>query len=155
KNGFLDGFLAAQRNLTANGNPNVGESIGVLATVFKPMNGIPASQNTAITQGQVATLANYADTTTFNGVRGGPITAAGLSNTFFRVNPQVQNATIASNLSNSTWNGMKLEVGKRFSEGVFFQFNYTLGKGLTDYVGGQGLYDDYRDNQNRRLDKTL
>jgi hypothetical protein len=119
------------------------------------MNGIPASQNTAIQQGQVATLANFADTTTFNGVRGGLVTAAGLPNTFFRLNPQVQDANIGDNLSVSTWHAMKVELGKRFSEGTYFQMNYTLSKGLTDYVGGQSVYDDFRDNLNRRLDKTI
>jgi hypothetical protein len=160
-NGFLDGFLAAQRNYCPNGptnpctgNPNVGESIGVLSTIFKPLGGIPTSQNTAISQGQVATLANFADTTIV-GVRGGLLPAAGLKSTFFRVNPQVLNANIASNLSVSTWNAMKIQVGKRFSEGTYFQLNYTLAKGLTDYVGGQSEYDDFRDNLNRRLDKTL
>jgi hypothetical protein len=156
KNGFLDGFLAAQRNLAANGNPNRGESIGILATIFAPLGGIPSSQNTVISQGRAADLANFADTTTSrSGVRGGLLDLAGLSRTLFRINPQVANATIADNLSVSTWHGMKVEVGKRFSEGTYFQFNYTLGKGLTDFVGGQGQYNDYRDNENRRLDKSL
>jgi len=127
----------------------------VVKTIFAPIKGSPSSQNTNIRQGQVARLADYADTYTLNGDRGGLITAAGLPNTFFRVNPQVQNATIGDNLSVSTWNGMKLEVGKRFSGGTYFQLNYTIGKGLTDYVGGQGQYDDFRDNMNRKLDKTL
>ncbi len=156
KNGFLNGFLAAQRNYSKNGNPNVGEDIGVLKTVFAPLGGIRSAQYTVISQGQVASLADYADTTTaFNGVRGGLITAAGLPVTFFRLNPQVENANIASNLSVSTWHAMKVEVGKRFSAGTYLQFNYTLGKGLTDWVGGQGLYVDFRDNLNRRLDKSL
>ncbi|MBM3790547.1 MAG: hypothetical protein FJW35_09390, partial [Acidobacteria bacterium] len=153
-NGFLQGFLAAQRNLAANGNPNKGEDIGVLKQLFAPLNGIPSSQNAAISRGEAATVANYADTTTSGtGVRGGLLTAAGLPITFFRANPQVLNANIGDNLSVSTWHGFMLEVGKRFSEGTFLQFNYTLGKGLTDYTGGQGLYDDFRDNENRRLDK--
>ena len=162
-NGFLTGFLAAQRNYCPNGpanpctgNPNVGEPIGVLATLFAPLGGIPSSQYSAITQGQVATLANFADTTpSGTGVRGGLVTRAGLASTFFRANPQVGNANIGDNLSESTWHGMKVELGKRFSAGTYFQLNYTLGKGLTDYVGGQGTYDDFRDNLNRRLDKTL
>jgi len=104
----------------------------------------------------VATVADFLDTTTQGtGTRGGLVTKVGLPVTFFRINPQVMNATIVDNLSNSTWNGFKMEVGKRFSAGTYLQFQYTLGKGLTDYTGGQGLYSDYRDNLNRRLDKTL
>jgi len=156
KNGFLAGFQAAQRNLAANKNPNIGEDIGVLKQLFAPLGGIPSSLNTAISQGQAATVADWADTTSQGtGKRGGLITAAGLPITFFRANPQLLNANIGDNLSVSTWHGMMLEVGKRFSGGSFLQFNYTLGKGLTDYTGGQGLYDDFRDNENRRLDKRL
>src|SRR5262249_23573970 len=72
-NGFLQGFLAAQRNLAAFGNPNPtstrGESIGVLGTLFAPMGGIPSSQNSNISQGQAAAVANFADTTPFNNVK--------------------------------------------------------------------------------------
>jgi hypothetical protein len=38
---------------------------------------------------------------------------------------------------------------------MYLQANYTVGKGLTDYIGGQGMYNDYRDNRNRWLDKSL
>jgi hypothetical protein len=156
KNGFLNDFLAAQRNLAANGNPNKGEAIGVLGKLFAPLGGIPSSLNTAISQGQAAYIANYADTNPAGtGTRGGLVAAAGLPLTFFRANPQFENANIGDNMSVSTWHGMKLEVGKRFSAGTYFQFAYTLGKGLTDYVGGQTLYADFRDNLNRKLDKTL
>jgi len=155
-NGFFQGFLAAQRNLAANGNPNKGESIGVLANLYKPLGGIPSSQNSYVQQGQVAYLANYLDTTTAcNGTRGGCVGLAGLPANFFGMNPQVANANVIDNLSNSTWHGMKLEIGKRFSAGTYFQFAYTLGKGLTDYVGGQTQVDAFRDNYNRKLDKTL
>jgi hypothetical protein len=38
---------------------------------------------------------------------------------------------------------------------MYFQLNYTFGKGLTDYLGGQAQSDAYRDNLNYRLDKSL
>jgi len=155
-NGFLDGFLAAQRNLAANGNPNKGESIGVLGKLFAPLGGIPTSQNNNITQGQTAALADFIDTTTQGGSkRGWLVTAAGFPDTFFRKNPQMLNANIIDNMSVSTWNGFKAELGKRMSAGIYVQFQYTLGKGLTDYTGGQGLFQDFRDNANRKLDKSL
>jgi hypothetical protein len=101
-NGFLDGFLAAQRNLAANGNPNKGESIGVLGQLFAPLGGIPTSQNNNITQGQVASLADFVDTTTQGSTkRGWLVTAAGFSDTFFRKNPQMLNANIADNMSSN------------------------------------------------------
>ena len=151
----MKGFLAAQRNLAANGNPNVGEEIGILATIFAPLGGVPKSQNTRISQGQVGRVADYADTLSFGGRRGGLLEAAGLPENFFRGNPQVDRAYMMDNLSNSTWHGLKILASRRFSAGMYLQANYTLGKGLTDYIGGQGMFNDYRDNRNRWLDKRL
>ena len=157
KNGFLQGFLAAQRNLAASGDPLVGEPTGTFGQIFSKLSSSARSgQKTNITNGVVATVADYLDTyAPTGGQRGDLVTQAGLPNTFFRINPQVQNATICDNLSVSTYHAMKLELGKRFSGGTYLQFNYTLGKSLTDYVGGQGQYNDYRDNENRRLDKSF
>jgi hypothetical protein len=150
-NGFLSAFKAAQRNLAANGDPNKGESIGVLAQIFSvaPGGKIPNTLNTYIQTGQAAYLANYIDQTALL------TTKAGLADNFFRMNPQVADASIIGNLSQSTWNGLKLDVSRRFSQGIYAQFNYTLGKGLTDYAGGQTLYEDFRDNANPKLDKSL
>jgi len=157
KNGFLQGFQAAQRNLAANGNPLTGESTGTFGQIFSLLSSSARSgQYTNITNGVAATVANYLDTyAPTGGQRGDLVKQAGLPITFFRINPQVENATTCDNMSVSTYHSMKLEVGKRFSGGTYLQFNYTLGKGLTDYTGGQGQYNDFRDNENRRLDKSL
>lgn len=154
KNGFLDAFKAAQRNLARNNNPLQGESLGALDALFRL---VPASQNNLIAEGQAAALANFLDTTTLNtGVRGGLVERAGLPNTFFRFNPQVQNLNIVGNRTHSTWNAMKLIVSRRLHQGLYAQLNYTLGKGFTDYIPGQDLYDnDYRDIRNHRLDRSL
>lgn len=161
KNGFLSAFLAAQRNLAKNGSPNVGESIGILGQIFPPgasgtVGSIPASLNTNISQGQAARVADQIDRGLVGGLGpGGLLANAGLAQTLIRINPQFLNANIVGNNSNSTWHGMKLELTRRYSAGVYFQVNYTLSKGLTDYVGGQSQADNYRDNANYRLDKTL
>jgi len=152
-NGFLDGFLAAQRNLAANGDPNIGESTGQFGQIMAPLGGIPASMNTWIAQGQVARAADQIDRTLDPSNK--LLEQAGLPITYFRLNPQFQHARAVSNLSNSNWNGLKVELNRRFHQGLHFQFNYTFGKGLTDYVGGQSQGDDFRDNHNRKLDKRL
>ncbi len=153
-NGFLDAFKAAQRNLARSGNPMTGESLGALDALFRL---VPSSQYTLITEGQGAALANFLDTNTLTtGVRGGLVQLAGLPNTFFRFNPQVQNLNIVGNRGHSTWDAMKLIVSRRLHQGLYAQLNYTLGKGFTDYVPGQDLYDtEYRDIRNSRLDKSL
>ena len=83
------------------------------------------------------------------------VTLAGLPATFFRFNPQVQNLYVGGNRSHTTWDGLKLSVNRRLQSGLYFQGNYTLSKGLSDTVLGQSLANDYRDNTNMKLDKTL
>lgn len=152
-NGFLDAFRIAQRNLSANGNFLTGESLGALAPLFRL---IPTSQNAIIQQGQAAALANFADTTTLlTGRRGGLLERAGLPDTFFRFNTQVDDLTIAGNRSHSTWNALKLGLTRQLDRGLYFQFNYTFSRGFTDAIPEQDLGLDYRDNSNMRLDKAL
>jgi hypothetical protein len=153
KNGFLNAFKIAQSNLQQNGNPTTGQGLGPLDALFRL---VPSSQYNLISQGQAGALADFLDTTTLvTGVRGGLVTRAGLPDTFFRFNPQVQNLNIVGNRNHSTWNGLKLAISRRMDEGLYVQGNYTFGKGLTDYVSQQVLFDpDYRDNANPRLDRT-
>ena len=152
QNGFLEGFLAAQRNLAANNDPLVGESTGVFGQLWSalPAGSARTGQYSNIRAGAAAEVVNYLDIyEPAGGQRGDLVKNAGLSDTFFRINPQVADANICDNMSMSTYHGMKLEIGKRFSGGTYLQFNYTLGKALSDYEGGQGQYNDFRDNQNR------
>jgi hypothetical protein len=152
-NGFLDAFIVAQRNLAQNGNPTTGASLGNLSSLFAQ---VPSSQFNLISQGQAAALANFLDTSPLvTGTRGGLVTRAGLPVTFFRLNPQVLNLNVVGNNSHSTWNALKLTVTRRFSNSLSLQGNYTFGKGFTNYVPQQSLYEDFRDNANHRLDKAV
>ncbi len=153
KNGFLDGFLAAQRNLAASGDPSKGESTGTFGQIYAVMS--TADRNSIrsdLSIGNVATVANFIDQGRASSQY---LEKAGLPLTFFRANPQFNTAYLIGNNSYSTWHGMKLEVNRRFQSGLQFDFNYTFSKGLTDYEGGQSQRDSYRDNDNRRLDKRL
>lgn len=152
KNGFLAGFLAAQRNLTANNDPMVGEPTGVFGQLYNLMSsGDKSSMRSYLNDGQVAQAANYID---YSRASSQYLEKAGLPLNTFRVNPQFNNAYLVGNHSYSTFHGMKLEVTRRFQSGLQFDFNYTFSKTLTDYEGGQSQRDAYRDNENRRLDKT-
>src|SRR5207244_2003135 len=136
-------------------------SVGVLGRLFPATSAanvasIPSSVNTIIGQGQVALLADNIDRGQIGSLPpGGLVAAAGLPDNFFRFNPQFSNARILGNNTNSTYHALKLEATRRLSAGIYFQANYTLSKSLTDYFGGQSQADDFRDNANRRLDKTL
>jgi hypothetical protein len=153
ENGFLAGFLAAQRNLGAGGDPLRGEATGIFGKIWNVMSAADRSAQVAnLRDGIVAGLANFIDQT-----RAGSqyLEKAGLPLNFFRINPQFDGAWLLGNNSNSTWNGLKIEVARRFRDGLHFGFAYTLGKGLTDFTGSANMRDAYRDNKNPGLDKSF
>ncbi|MBL8183682.1 MAG: hypothetical protein JNK51_02060, partial [Blastocatellia bacterium] len=52
------------------------------------------------------------------------------------------------------YNSLQAELRKRFSNGLYFQANYTFSKNLTNAVGtSQQLFEPYLDNRNKDLDK--
>ncbi len=152
-NGFLDAFKIAQRNVARNNNPVVGESLGNLTALFALLG---TSQNVNISQGQAAAVANFLDTfAPQNGRRGDLIRRAGLPENFFRFNPQVGDLNVVGNSGHSTYNALKLTVARRLSSGLSLQGSYTFSKNFTNFIPGQLLTADYRDNANQKLDKAL
>jgi hypothetical protein len=85
------------------------------------------------------------------------LTQAGLPATFFRYNPQVQDLYLVGNWGQSTWDGLKLEVRRRSTKGVYLQANYTFSKGFTNVYSSdaQQFTAPYRDASNQQLDKGL
>ncbi len=76
---------------------------------------------------------------------------------FFVANPWANAAYYMGNGSWSNYNGLELEVRRRFSGGLFFQANYTFSKSLTDQRFGtnQSETQGYRSLLNPQLDKVL
>jgi hypothetical protein len=153
ENGFLESFLAAQQNLATNGNPNIGEETGIFGQIFQPFRGIPPFLNAFIAQGEAGLVAHIIDAILDPQFR--LLETAGLPLTFFRLNPQFLGAGFLGNNSNSTWHGLKVEMTRRFHQGLQFQINYTLGKGLTDFSGTALQFAPPRDPQNLKLEKTF
>lgn len=54
---------------------------------------------------------------------------------FFQVNPFVASSRALVNDGASSYDGLQLEVQRRFSAGLTLQANYTFGKALADYDG--------------------
>ncbi|MCW5962383.1 MAG: carboxypeptidase regulatory-like domain-containing protein [Pyrinomonadaceae bacterium] len=53
-----------------------------------------------------------------------------------------------------SYNSLQMEVRRRFSNGLYFQANYTFSKNLTNAVGtSQALFEPFLDNNNKELDK--
>jgi hypothetical protein len=125
-NGFIRDFQAAQRNLVANGNPNIGESTGNLGRLYGGT--IPASANADIQNSNVGVIADALDRRT----QGIGLAAAGLPDNFFRPNPQFNIAGVGCACSSSTYNALQIQLQKRLSAGFAFAANYTYARSNDD-----------------------
>jgi hypothetical protein len=157
--GFLQDFLRAQSNgnlaLKATNvfdpsyNPNIAGS--QVLTVFPLMpnggNLTNATNRTFIQQGAVADMAFNYQSTKANG----PIN--------FMPNPYAASLRMMTNYSNSSYNGLQLEIRTREHHGLTFQGSYTFSKTLSDAAAGsdnnnQGRFEPLLDNNNPKLAKA-
>lgn len=167
ENGFLQEFLNAQKNLTANGGSTFAP--GAAGTVPLPIfnvlfTGLTAANGYAnatlinnLTNNNIGTLAFtlanspvYANTRrnlTFNGQ---------LSPNFFLANHNASFSQALTNGSFSNYNSLQAEIRRRMSKGLMLQANYTFSKAITDLGGGGGqtTLESYRTFRNIRLDRT-
>ena len=125
-NGFIRDFQAARRNLLANNNANTGESTGNLGRLFN--GNIPTSAFADIQNNNVGRLADSLD----RGTQGIGLAAAGLSDNFFRPNPQFSIAGVGCTCSSSEYNALQLQLQRRLAAGLAFSVNYTLAKSTDD-----------------------
>jgi len=125
-NGFVRDFLAAQRNLAASGNPNVGEPTGNYGRLYGGT--IPTAAYGDIRNGNVGVVANALDL----GTLGIGLERAGLPDNFFRPNPQFAVAGLGCSCSNSRYNALQLQLRGRIGRGLNFAANYTLAKSTDD-----------------------
>ncbi len=144
---FLSSFKAAQAG-TRTG------TVGKLLDTY--VGALPSNITTAFTNNDVSTFITAVDTGVFNGVVGGRLVAAGLGQGYFR-NPQFTTAAVGCSCTDTSYNALQISVNRRFSSGLLFQTNYTLGKSLDDISddtdgAGQGLLIP-KDSNNRRLDR--
>ncbi len=153
ENGLLDAYLSTQRG---------GES-PLLDRIFTPLRGnlsgasfarSNATLQAALANNNVGSFASFINTQNVGGRNGGLLSAAGLPENFFVVNPQFSGAILTGNYANSTYHSFQVDVSKRFSSGLSMQVNYTWAKALGEEEGaGQSLQDSYRTIRNRSLDK--
>jgi hypothetical protein len=77
---------------------------------------------------------------------------------FFVPNPWANSATLVDNSSWSRYNGLELELRRRFASSLSFQFDYTYSKDLTDQRflpnGSQTDSQSYYTLANRSADKS-
>ncbi|HEY2013288.1 MAG TPA: TonB-dependent receptor [Bryobacteraceae bacterium] len=153
--GFLQDFLRARNNgnlaRAANGvfdpsyNPSLAGSqpLTVFPLLGRGGNLTSSSVRTNIDQGQVAALANSYQTTGLNG----PIS--------FYANPYILGGNMITNYSNSSYNGLQVDVRHRYRNGLQVQANYVWSKVLSDALGDQQTrFEPLLDNNNPKLERA-
>ena len=83
-----------------------------------------------------------------------PCNTAAVPNIKFLANPGTGVVDYQVNDGFYHYNSLQVEVRRRFSQGLYFQANYTFSKNLTNAVGtSQQLFEPFLDNNRKELDK--
>lgn len=169
-NGFLNDFLRAQANLALPGattpfcNPATVAGCQALSIFQNGGTGsagrLAVGSGVTLTQfisdlrnGLVADLAHRFITT---GRNNHPTLANPSAVPFvsFYPNPNIGQIELFTNAGWYQYDSLQAELRRRFSNGLYFQANYTFSKNLTDTVGTtQALFEPYLQNQSPELDK--
>lgn len=82
--------------------------------------------------------------------------AAGLPVNFFRVNPTTRGGSfIVDNSAESNYNGLVLELRRRFADGLLIQGSYAYSKALTNFFGASSVVaNNFVSQRNRELNYT-
>lgn len=155
ENGFLDDFVRARNNgflaLAARGvfdpryDPNLPGSQPLTVFPLLAQGGLLTNATVLnyIRQGQAGELANVYQVNALNG-----------QVNFYR-NPYGLGCNMLTNYSNSTYNALQVDVRRRVSRGLFFQFNYGFSKVLSDAAGdGQTRFEAFLDINNPKLERA-
>lgn len=132
----------------------VGGTVGVNATTFRNnlTNGTPLDLALAIINStNPRNVNNQPCSGTFSGYVCNPNAVPYLN---FLPNNSTGVVDYFLNDAYHNYNSLQAELRKRFSNGLYFQGNYTFSKNLTNAVGtSQALFEPYLDNNNKDLDK--
>ncbi len=148
ENGFLNEFIAAQRNLQialAAGRPANFRNQGLPGQVALPIYTASFGSATSATfgnatfinqllQGQAGAAASLLGNSAANIAFQNNRIAAGLPANLFTVNPSVYGASsfIQTNGADSNYNSLQIELRRRLAQGLLVQGSYVFSKALTD-----------------------
>lgn len=140
-NGFGADFLRARRNLIANGNPTVGETLTVFPLLVNGGNLASTTNRNHLTAGTPADLAlTY-------------IQQAQTGSVKFLPNPGTGVANLFTNGTSYRYNSLQIELRRRFSNGLMVMGNYSFQKNLTNGVGTSQTYvEPFLDNRQPQLE---
>lgn len=149
KNGFLEDFIRARSNLLRFNNPACPNP----ATGCQPLTVFPNLGSGGLLNN--ATIRSLID----SGLAGElavTYVVNGLSGTVpFLLNPNAGAVDLLGNFAIYRYDSFQAEIRRRFSNGLYFQANYTFGKTLTDAVGAEGGQTNFSarlDNESPRLE---
>lgn len=173
-NGFLADFNRARANLALTGDPFCASAGCQSLQLF--VNGAGTTGRLGVNAaGTTASITGRLARSTFNNnlTNGTPAdlalayinSALNLNNHPSNINPAavpfvslVPNPVAGAidvmvNDANFNYNSLQVELRKRFSQGLYFQANYTYAKNLTNAIGtGQNLFEPYLDNNRPELE---
>jgi hypothetical protein len=154
---FVQDFINARNNgflaLTATGSFNPTYNANIAGSKPIPFfNSLPSggsltasSVSTSIRSGEIGTLAQ-----TYQSAGYFPTNQPGFS---YFPNPYILYANLMTNLSNSSYDGLQIDVRKRTRSGIQFQANYTFSKSLSDALATRAL-EAQLDNANPRIERA-
>jgi len=142
--------------LVVNGTPFTigGTTTGAPGTLIVGTNVTGTTLNTQLRNGTPADLAQLF---VQNNLNNHPTVASPNNAPFinFYANPAIGQIEFFENGGEYNYNALQLELRRRFSQGVYFQANYTFSKNLSNAAGtSQGLFEPNLLNQNPELEYT-
>ncbi len=169
-NGFLADFLRAQNNFRISGSAFCAAAGCVPLTIFQNGGVAPTGRlavggasglslttfNNALIGGTPADLAiSFINSTNPANLNNQP--HSGAPTLIPRINFLPNNSTgvidLFLNDGRYRYDSLQAEIRKRFSNGLYFQANYTYSKNLTNAIGtSQALFEPYLDNNDQALD---
>lgn len=143
-NGFL--AQAAGRGFNANYDSGIPGSQPLTFFPLMPNGGLLTNATVAayLRTGEAAELARVYQANSL---------LPSIPNFSFFPNPYLLYSSMMNNISNSSYNGLQLEIRKRTRAGFQFQANYTFSKALTDSNSFRGI-DAQLDNASGRLERA-
>jgi hypothetical protein len=149
ENGILEAFQITQ----------AGGNSPLMSRFF--LGGSATLRSSATTRGMLANnnvgeFAQFLNTFSVFGERGGLLRFSGLPENWIVANPQFGGANLVANFSNSTYHSLQVAAQRRISKGWSLESNYTWSRTLGDEEGSsQNFLNNYRNGRDRHLDKRL
>jgi hypothetical protein len=151
---FVADWRRARSNLLANGDPYTGQPLTVISNLG--FGGFLDLVPDLLLTNEIGSYVGdflAPNRTFFFSDQGGADYGSTIPATYFYRNPNSFVSDYLGNLSYSSYNALQMEIRRRFSKGFSFQANYTYGKVLTDFGGGQSNFSGYMDNAQPHLEK--